>query len=346
MPIKRIIALVLTPVAVLGVILLVRWIKDSDGDGMSNSWESHVAETWKKPEAIWTGSYEITPRIDPRKADADLDPDNDGLSNIEEYRIGTRPDYYDTDGDSLSDKFEQAIPRLNPCGYNDPADDPDHDGMGDGFEATYEFRPDVPDGDDDADGDGLTNAQEAAFQSSPRDADIDADSLNDFQEKQAGTSPWTSDSDGVLGEYPKPGTPGDGLPDDWEIKFGLNPLVRDDPDSDADQDGLVLLKEYRNGTSPWNPDTDGDGSPDGEEVKNNTSPTDATWGGKPPSAPKNIKETKNPDGSTTYSWTDTSDNEEGFRIWKRKPDGSRELIADVPPNTNTITIAAPDPTDP
>jgi hypothetical protein len=57
---------------------------------------------------------------------------------------------------------------------------------------------------------------------------------------------------------------GDGLPDDWEIKHGLNPWVND-ADLDSDGDGLTNLEEYELGTDPFNPDTDGDGILDGDE---------------------------------------------------------------------------------
>jgi hypothetical protein len=56
----------------------------------------------------------------------------------------------------------------------------------------------------------------------------------------------------------------DGMPDDWEIVYGLNPNS-DDAGIDFDGDGLTNLQEYAYGTVPFNPDTDGDGIPDGQE---------------------------------------------------------------------------------
>ncbi len=44
-------------------------------------------------------------------------------------------------------------------------------------------------------------------------------------------------------------TDGDGLPDEWEKKFGLNPSVAD-ADQDADGDGFTNAEEYAAGTDP------------------------------------------------------------------------------------------------
>lgn len=50
-------------------------LKDTDGDGMHNSWE-------------------IKYRLDPNTADGGRDPDRDGLTNLEEYRLGSFPYFY------------------------------------------------------------------------------------------------------------------------------------------------------------------------------------------------------------------------------------------------------------
>jgi hypothetical protein len=75
-------------------------------------------------------------------------------------------------------------------------------------------------------------------------------------------------------------TDGDGMPDGWEVKYGLNPLDSEDALLDLDGDSFdsdwndnvtdselyANLHEYLNGTDPTNGDTDGDGMPDGWEV--------------------------------------------------------------------------------
>jgi hypothetical protein len=45
---------------------------------------------------------------------------------------------------------------------------------------------------------------------------------------------------------------GDGLPNDWEIRYGLNPTLND-ADLDKDGDGLSNLQEFQSGTEPNNP---------------------------------------------------------------------------------------------
>ena len=59
---------------------------------------------------------------------------------------------------------------------------------------------------------------------------------------------------------------GDGLPDDWEMAYGLNPRVNDAA-LDSDGDGVPNWLEYARGTDPFNPDSDGDGVTDGGEKK-------------------------------------------------------------------------------
>ena len=63
----------------------------------------------------------------------------------------------------------------------------------------------------------------------------------------------------------------DGMPDEWEIENGLDPL-RNDSFLDFDSDGLSNIKEYELNTSVTNPDTDGDGILDGIEIQKGIDP--------------------------------------------------------------------------
>lgn len=62
-------------------------LSDSDGDGMDDEWEL---------------KYYLIIGID----DGDLDPDGDGLTNLEEFQLGTNPWAFDTDGDTIPDGVE------------------------------------------------------------------------------------------------------------------------------------------------------------------------------------------------------------------------------------------------
>ena len=84
-------------------------------------------------------------------------------------------------------------------------------------------------------------------------------------------------------ELPLLDSDGDGMPDDWEIKYDLNPIDALDANFDKDNDGwdfdrnglveggvenetYTNLEEYLRGTDPTNKDTDGDEMWDGWEV--------------------------------------------------------------------------------
>ncbi len=43
---------------------------------------------------------------------------------------------------------------------------------------------------------------------------------------------------------------GDGMPDEWERKYGLNPQDPADAELDSDEDGFTNLQEYKDGTDP------------------------------------------------------------------------------------------------
>jgi subtilisin family serine protease/outer membrane protein assembly factor BamB len=69
---------------------------------------------------------------------------------------------------------------------------------------------------------------------------------------------------------------GDGMLNDWETRYGFNPLNAADGLQDADNDGLQNFREHGLRTLPRNADTDGDGINDFLEVRQGYDPVDAS----------------------------------------------------------------------
>lgn len=200
---------------------------DLDGDGMMNSWEL---------------VYDLD-RTDP--ADSDLDPDGDGLTNLQEYELKTDPNKTDTDSDGLSDGGEFMTYGTDPL---DP--DSDNDTIQDGDEVKL-YRTDPLNAD--TDGDGLSDGQEVRiWGSDPKASDTDGDGLSDAEELLTyGTNVNNVDSDG------------DTVTDGEEVNiYHTNPTVKDsDGDRLEDGDELFLYS-----TDPLDEDSDSDTLSDGEEV--------------------------------------------------------------------------------
>jgi uncharacterized repeat protein (TIGR01451 family) len=104
---------------------------DADGDGIPDDWE------------IANG---LNPH-DPSDAGQDLD--GDGLTNLQEYQLGTNPRLADTDGDGVSDGAE-VLRGTNPLNA-----DTDGDGLSDGEEIQRGLNPLLADTDGDGIPDGL-----------------------------------------------------------------------------------------------------------------------------------------------------------------------------------------------
>ena len=78
----------------------------------------------------------------------------------------------------------------------------------------------------------------------------------EFDDTQAGAS-WyevvlsyilDTDGDGI-GDNVDPDDDNDGMPDDWEVSYGFDPLT-DDSSGDSDGDGISNLQEFLDGTDP------------------------------------------------------------------------------------------------
>jgi len=194
---------------------------DCDTDGLPNGWETEHG-------------------LDPRDPDdATADADNDGLTNVDEYQLGTDPTVADTDGDGTSDADD-----LFPTDGAETAD-ADGDGIGDNADT-----------DDDNDGlldvleDGNGNGRVDVAETDPFNSDTDGDGTSDGDEDanlngcvEAGeTDPRLSDTDG------------DGISDSVEVDMGTDPLL-----FDTDRDGIADGLDEAPLDGMVTGDTDGDG---------------------------------------------------------------------------------------
>ena len=180
------------------------------------------------------------------------DVDDDGVANVLESKVGTDPLLADSDADGVKDGTDafplDALENI----------DTDSDGIGDNAD-TDDDGDTVLDADDafpldasetiDTDGDGIGNNA---------DTDDDNDGVLDSNDDIPLDPTNDSDGDGVSNNgdaYPENSlyskdSDGDGMPDAWESRYGLDPNDPSDATSDIDNDGVAALDEFLAGTIP------------------------------------------------------------------------------------------------
>ena len=251
-------------------------LKDSDGDGLNDRWEStytHEVPTtsgvvtlldplngnWNCPLLTPTKSAEIEQEIGTdlweemgtqfgHSCDAILDleqPEPDSLRNYVEERYDTNPLDEDSDGDLIDDRYEIAYGNIDlgvHCGkpvFGTLTIEAPYTSLMSGHGDRTWFEQDM-------DGDGRLN----------------------------GPGDWDSD--------------GDGMPDGFEYCYNslLNPANSTDAYGDNDDDGLNNVEEFEvsytwgpsNFTNPLEWDTDNDEMPDGWEYLSGIHPNDGSNG--------------------------------------------------------------------
>lgn len=244
-------------------------LRDSDSDSLSDDWETRPG-------------YLMDPR-DP--TDAGSDPDQDGLTNLQERAEGGHPRDSDTDNDGIRDGDELLI-RTDPANpsrhtsVGDANSDAQQganighlDHMPDGWEWHYRslagssvLNPlDPLDGEQDPDGD--------TYQGPFCVVNVGVfDSNHEYNYRSARGA--------VIGDWPgtdpgHPDTDRDGMPDGYEACMRFDALFAPDGTDDGDADGLTNLQEYQRNTNPRDPDTDRDGLCDGSGGLNCTRPGSA-----------------------------------------------------------------------
>jgi hypothetical protein len=123
----------------------------------------------------------------------------------------------------------------------------------------------------DVDDDGVANVLESKVGTDPLLADSDADGVKDGTDAFPLDPTNDSDGDGVSNNgdaYPENSlyskdSDGDGMPDAWETRYGLDPNDSSDATSDQDNDGVSALDEFLAGTiAAGSLDIDGNGQYD------------------------------------------------------------------------------------
>ncbi|MDN3487185.1 thrombospondin type 3 repeat-containing protein [Pseudoalteromonas sp. APC 3224] len=194
--------------------------KDTDADGIPD----------------W---YELENGLNVHGDDASFDLDSDGLTNLEEFQLGTQSNLADTDGDGVSDYQEVKI-----AGTSALRIDTDNDGLTD-FQELSIFQTDALS--KDTDGDGFLDGDEVKDGYDPKDKDVhpphvdlDNDGVadkNDNCPALPNTNQINTDGDD-FGDACDDDDDNDGV-DDYEDNA---PLVAnsDQQDSDADLIGDVI----------------------------------------------------------------------------------------------------------
>jgi hypothetical protein len=220
--------------------------------------------------AVFAG---MTAALNPLNGDDwEMDPDKDGLTNLDEFLAGCDPNNGDTDGDGLPDGWEVQ----NALDPSDPADaslDNDYFG-GEEYSSYSQVEPPY---DNYAEyfrlyGIDENTGEELFAPTDPNNPDTDGDGILDPDDAW----PWDFQPGEGPGEQgnpvppaPNPGPPmpppedsdGDGLPDEYEMSIGTDYL---NPDTDGD--GLSDPMELVLGQDPNDWDTDNDMLIDGVEM--------------------------------------------------------------------------------
>ncbi len=202
---------------------------DSDGDGVGDNSDAFPNDPTETVDTDGDGMGN----------NADMDDDNDGLSDAEERLAGTDPLNPDTDGDGVGD-YGDAFP-------NDPTEsaDSDGDGVGDNADA---FPTDSTESVD-TDGDGVGDNGDAFPNDPSESVDTDGDGVGDNADAFPTDSTESVDTDG------------DGVGDNGDA-FPNDPSESADSDGDGVGDNADAFPNDSTETA----DTDGDGVGDNSDA--------------------------------------------------------------------------------
>jgi hypothetical protein len=205
---------------------LVR-VFNGNGSG-SGTWQVTPASVSLDANGVTTSWVRITLRLDytARKYDLYVNGVLAAINiNFTTYTQNTIGSWTFTGHASASTSVDDVF-----AVFEDPvAVDTDRDGMPDSWETPRGLNATVNDRDGDLDGDGVTNIAEYFLGTNPNNADSNGNGIPDGQEID---------------------TDRDGMPDWWELMYGLNPFSAADGALDPDGDGFTNAQEYARGSKP------------------------------------------------------------------------------------------------
>ena len=220
---------------------------DDDGDGVDDGLDAFPLDATESLDTDDDGTGN----------NADTDDDNDGVDDIDDAFPVDSSETVDTDGDGIGNNADNDD---DGDGVDDSSDafpllyyettDTDGDGIGnnadsdddnDGVDDLSDAYPLISLGglkDTDMDGRPDECDSECIDLGMAADNDDDGDGVEDEQDLHPLDRRYSVDSDG------------DGMPDAWEIAFGLDPNNPSDASSDQDGDGISALEEFLADTFP------------------------------------------------------------------------------------------------
>lgn len=255
---------------------------DSDGDGLPDAWEvAHRGPAGSCP--------------DPTVPDADRDCVGKGLALRDDFALHTDPRRADSDGDGIPDAYEASH------GMRPDVDDGGIDPFGDGLTNRARFLLGARGDRVDSACSGMPDSRKATLGLDPSrastgasgvpdgyalhwgldprdpaigDARLDADPAGlTVREKAAASFARLSLCGGALDQLARSLDPrrvdsdGDGLPDSWELDFGLDPVdPADAANPSAGDPEVTNLQAYAADACPDRPDCDADGLTSREEA--------------------------------------------------------------------------------